>query len=71
VKVHGVSSPLSGDAQAAAVAVAAGVAGSLGRRVRMRVSSGTGVQVLVVDPLGVVSALPDEEPVVKRGRFRR
>lgn len=70
VKVHGVTSPLDGDAQAGAVAVAAGTARSLGRRVRMRVRSGSGVQVLVVDPSGVVTPLPDDAPVVKR-RFRR
>ena len=70
VKVHGVTLPLTGDAQAGAVAVAASTARTLGRRVRMRVLSGSGVQVLVVDPVGVVTALPDETPVVKR-RFGR
>ena len=59
VKVHGITRSLKGDAQAAAVAVAAGVARSLGRRVRMRVASGTGVQVLVVAPNGAVVRLPD------------
>jgi hypothetical protein len=70
VKVHGVSSPLTGDTQAAAVAVAADTARTLGYPVRMRVRSGTGVQCLVVDPLGVVTALRDDVPAVGR-RFRR
>ena len=69
VKVHGVTAPLVGDAQAGAVAVAASLARALGRPVRMRVRSGTGVQVLVVSPLGVVSALRDDAPV-ERQRFR-
>lgn len=70
VKAHGVTTPLEGDAQAGAVAVAASTARTLGRPVRMRVRSGTGVQCLVVSPVGVVSPLPDELPVT-RSLFRR